>query len=148
MVNPLPAVFSGCVMIFPRGIWTLYILPIAWEWAVFGLTIWKICKLKESYGATPLMQRLADNGIAYFVVLLLLFLFLCIGGSIDQMKIASNGSGFIAAISSIVCSRVIISLHELKDKQYAQQGSGSPESAGRFVAVVPLSELPRSMGDP
>ncbi|QRV78428.1 hypothetical protein RhiJN_06443 [Ceratobasidium sp. AG-Ba] len=148
LVNPLPSVFSGCVMIFPEGIWKIYILPIAWEWTVFGLTIWKIWNLQESYGATPLMQRLAQNGIAYFVVLLLLFLFLTIGGSIEQIKIASNGSGFVVAISSVVCSRVIISLHEFKHAQQPQDTTVPCNSAGKLMVVIPLPEMSRPIGEP
>ncbi|KAG8757471.1 hypothetical protein FRC12_010303, partial [Ceratobasidium sp. 428] len=140
LVNPLPEVFSGCPMIFPNNIWMIYILPIIWEWTVLGLTIWKIWSIQRSYGTTPLMQRLADNGVAYFIVLLFLFLFLCIGGSIDPIKIASNGSGFITAISSIVCGRVILSLHQFEDSQRAS-GSLVDHSTTRLTTAILMSEL-------
>ncbi|KAJ1300738.1 hypothetical protein OPQ81_002381 [Rhizoctonia solani] len=91
--NPLPNIFSGCVVLVPDYVWILYIMPLVYESSLFVLTIWRIYDLSKDFGATPLMRTLARNGIAYFATLVVLMILACVGGTIQTVKIAANASG-------------------------------------------------------
>ncbi|KAH7333583.1 hypothetical protein B0J17DRAFT_675981 [Rhizoctonia solani] len=134
-VNPLPNIFSGCVMQVPDYLWATYVMPLAYEFTVLLLTIWRIYTLSKDVGATPLLQMLAQNGVAYFVTLVLLVTIGCIGGKIEAVKIATNGSG-------VVCSRMIFSLYEINDKEtriHSDIHSSPSDSMPQFA--IPLRSL-------
>ncbi|CAE6432104.1 unnamed protein product [Rhizoctonia solani] len=91
--NPLPNIFSGCVVVVPDYVWILYIMPLIYESTLFFLMIWRIYTLTKDCEASPLMQTLARNGMAYFATLVGLMILACIGGTIPTVKIAANASG-------------------------------------------------------
>ncbi|KAG8713464.1 hypothetical protein FRC08_013217, partial [Ceratobasidium sp. 394] len=64
-----------------------------YESTVFTLTLWRIVKLSRECGSSPLLQRLAENGVLYFAVLVVLMLFAVIGDRIGGIRLPSNGSG-------------------------------------------------------
>ncbi|KAG9086479.1 hypothetical protein FRC07_013078, partial [Ceratobasidium sp. 392] len=84
------------------------------------MTVRRVWVLSKEYGSTPLMTRLAENGALHSGVLVVLMMFACIGGRTETVRIASNGSGVLGAMSSVVCSRIIFSLHTLVDGEKKQ----------------------------
>ncbi|CAE6420443.1 unnamed protein product [Rhizoctonia solani] len=73
--------------------------------------------MKKHFGSTPLSRRLAEHGIIYFAVRVTLIIFTCIGGTVKTIQVATNASGIVIAISSIVCSRIIFSLYQLDEER-------------------------------
>lgn len=144
MKNPLPNIFSGCTVIIPSNVWMMYITPMAYESCVFFLTIWKIWRMSRDFGATPLMQRLAQNGVLYFAVIVLIMVLSCVGGTIDAVKIPSNGSGILSSVTSVVCSRMIFSLHRLIEAERQEGLAGSysvSQTAGVPRFAIPLASM-------
>ncbi|KAG8715624.1 hypothetical protein FRC08_010336 [Ceratobasidium sp. 394] len=115
--NILPPVFSGCLVLVPPDTWTLYIVPLLYDLTVFILTVRKVWSLSVEFEVTPLVQCLAKHGALHSVMLLIIVMFACIGGSNDAIKIAAHGSGILAAGLSIVCSRAIFSLHTFAEEE-------------------------------
>ncbi|CAE7107048.1 unnamed protein product [Rhizoctonia solani] len=115
--NPLPNIFSGCYILIPGYLWMPYVAPLIYESTLFGLTLWRIYSLSKGIGATPLLQTLAQNGVAYFATLVLLVILGFIGATVKFLMIAANGSGLFTAISSIVCSHLIFSLYEITGEE-------------------------------
>ncbi|KAG8713465.1 hypothetical protein FRC08_013218 [Ceratobasidium sp. 394] len=140
--NPLPNIVSGCVLILPSRAWTMYIAPMIYEFTVFTLTLWRIFRLSREFGSSTLMHRVAENGILYFAVLLVLILFSGIGGGIDRIKLASNGSGILAALSSVVCSRIMFSLYALRAedaRNLSQSGDYETDADAQFA--IPMTVM-------
>ncbi|KAJ1300737.1 hypothetical protein OPQ81_002380 [Rhizoctonia solani] len=149
--NPLPNIFSGCIMIVPDYVWVLYMMPLFYESTLFTLMIWRIYTLSKNIGATPLMQTLAKNGIAYFATLVILVILACIGSTIQVIKIGANGSGLFNAVSSVVCSHMIFSLYQTIDDEIQEahtlsgtRGNPSSDTTPRFA--IPLQSLASSGG--
>ncbi|KAG8683707.1 hypothetical protein FRC08_014124 [Ceratobasidium sp. 394] len=91
--NPLPEVFTGCLILLPRRVWTIYIVPLFYDTTMFAMTVHRIWVPSKEFGSTPLMGRLAKNGALHSAVLIALMLFSCLGGTSEAVKIASNASG-------------------------------------------------------
>ncbi|KAG9094498.1 hypothetical protein FS749_012347 [Ceratobasidium sp. UAMH 11750] len=122
--------------------WTMYIAPMIYEFTVFTLTLWRIFRLSREFGSSTLMHRVAENGILYFAVLLVLILFSGIGGGIDRIKLASNGSGILAALSSVVCSRIMFSLYALRAedaRNLSQSGDYETDADAQFA--IPMTVM-------
>ncbi|KAG9079014.1 hypothetical protein FS749_008911 [Ceratobasidium sp. UAMH 11750] len=141
--NPLPEVFTGCLILLPRRVWTIYIVPLFYDTTMFAMTVHRIWVLSKEFGSTPLMGRLAKNGALHSAVLIALMLFSCLGGTSEAVKIASNASGVLGAISSVVCSRIIFSLHALAEEEAKDR---CPTSRGGTTGVetrfaVPMRDL-------
>ncbi|CAE6432110.1 unnamed protein product [Rhizoctonia solani] len=135
LVNPLPSIFSGCIIIIPDYAWILYITALVYESTLFFLTIWRIYILSKEFGTSPLMQTLArklltGSGMAYFATLVGLMILACIGGTIPTVKIAANASGVLTAISSVVGSRMIFSLYQITNKE-RQERQAIADAVGR-----------------
>ncbi|KAH7334732.1 hypothetical protein B0J17DRAFT_708339 [Rhizoctonia solani] len=117
----LPEILSGCRMLPPTLMWIAFIPTTIYESTLFILTLWRLGFMKKRYGSTVLSRRLAEQGVLYFGVRVTLIIFACVGGSVRTIQIATNASGIIIAISSVMCSRMIFSLyqlnHERKDDQ-------------------------------
>ncbi|CAE6453830.1 unnamed protein product [Rhizoctonia solani] len=148
LVNPLPSIFSGCIIIIPDYAWILYITALVYESTLFFLTIWRIYILSKEFGTSPLMQTLARNGMAYFATLVGLMILACIGGTIPTVKIAANASGVLTAISSVVGSRMIFSLYQITNKErqerqaIADAGARSETNGGIATQfVIPLQSM-------
>ncbi|KAG8715623.1 hypothetical protein FRC08_010335 [Ceratobasidium sp. 394] len=141
--NPLPDVFTGCLILLPQRMWTIYVVPLFYDTVMFAMTVHRIWILSREFGSTPLMGRLAKNGALHSAVLIALLLFSCIGSTSEVVKIASNGSGVLGVISSIVCSRIMFSLHALAEEEKRNR---FPTSRGGTTGVetrfaVPMSDL-------
>ncbi|QRW26474.1 F-box-like domain protein [Rhizoctonia solani] len=140
--NPFPTVFSGCVVMVPDYVWILYIVPLIYESSLFFLTIWRIYGLSKDFGATPLMQTLARNGMTYFATLVGIMILACIGGTIPPVKIAANGSGVLSAMSSVVCSRMIFSLYRISDKELRERQVSSRSRDDPDEGIIPHFAIP------
>ncbi|KAG9091421.1 hypothetical protein FRC06_000577 [Ceratobasidium sp. 370] len=141
--NPLPDVFTGCLILLPRRVWTIYVIPLIYDTTLFGMTVHRIWILSKEYGSTPLMGRLAKNGALHSAVLIALMLFSCLGGTSEAVKIASNASGILGATSSVVCSRIIFSLHALAEEEAKSRlpSSRGWTSGGDTRFAVPMRDL-------
>ncbi|KAG8716224.1 hypothetical protein FRC09_015951 [Ceratobasidium sp. 395] len=158
IANPFPSVFTGCVILLPSTMWMLYVVPLIYDSTMFIMTVLRIYVLSSEYGATPLMERLAENGALHSGVLVVLMMFSCIGGTVETVKIAANGSGgrvliydfhivrILGAISSVVCSRIIFSLHTLAEDEANKRlpFSEDKDTSGDIRFAVPLHELSNS----
>ncbi|CAE6528873.1 unnamed protein product [Rhizoctonia solani] len=149
-----PGVLSGCTVIAPTSIWMGLIPTTIFESSLFILTLWKIGTMRDYIGTTRLSRRLAEHGVAYFAIRVVMITFACIGGSVRTIQIATNASGLLTSISSVVCSRMMFSLHELNSKP--QEGMTSitsdddiysfPEFAIPLVSLDISSPIPDSRG--
>ncbi|CAE6398656.1 unnamed protein product [Rhizoctonia solani] len=138
--NPLPDIFTGCILTIPDYVWILYLVPMIYECALFILTTWRIYVLSRDYGRTRLIETLAHSGITYFAILVGLVMFSCIGGTVESIRIAAYGSGGLPAISSVVCSHMIFSLHQIARED---RDKGYPSSPARSnTGVKPQSAIP------
>ncbi|CAE6389829.1 unnamed protein product [Rhizoctonia solani] len=88
------------------------------------------------------MQTLAQNGMVYFAALVVLMVLACIGGTIETVKIASNASGVLSAISSVVCSRMIFSLYRITRKERLEDLTTPPTSGDTNGSMVPRFAIP------
>ncbi|CAE7149758.1 unnamed protein product [Rhizoctonia solani] len=140
--NPLPNVFSGCVVMVPDYVWVLYIVPLMYESTLFLFTIWRIYALSKDFESTPLMQTLGQNGMAYFATLVALMVLACVGGTIQTVKIAANASGVLSAISSVVGSRMIFSLYRITHKERQEDQTFSVTCGDTNGSTIPQFAVP------
>ncbi|CAE6398674.1 unnamed protein product [Rhizoctonia solani] len=140
--NPLPNIFSGCIVMIPDYVWILYIVPLIYESSLFFLTIWRIYGLSKDFGATPLMQTLAHNGTTYFATLVGIMILACIGGTIQPVKIAANASGVLSAMSSVICSRMIFSLYRINDGGIQEERTLSHTRDDLDESTIPRFAIP------
>ncbi|KAG8698604.1 hypothetical protein FRC08_005810 [Ceratobasidium sp. 394] len=147
--NPVPGVFTnGCIVILPPTLWTVYFPHLVYDTILFGLIVRKVWVSTREFGSTPLMQRLVENSTLHFGVLIVLILFACIAGTTKTLNDPPNASGIIVAVSSVVCSRIIFSLHTFADEERKQ---GLPEPMDRYIsgelrAAIPMTELNSATG--
>ncbi|CAE6457958.1 unnamed protein product [Rhizoctonia solani] len=113
----LPGILSGCTVIPPSFMWIALIPTTIYESIIFIVTLWKLLTMKKHFGATILSRRLAEHCIVYFAVRVALIIFACIGSTIRTVQIATNASGIVIAVSSVVCSRIIFSLYQLDEER-------------------------------
>ncbi|CEL56655.1 hypothetical protein RSOLAG1IB_07981 [Rhizoctonia solani AG-1 IB] len=140
--NPLPEVFTGCILTVPGYVWILYLIPMVYECTLFILTTWRIYVLSRDYGRTRIMETLAHSGIAYFTILVGLVMLSCFGGTVETIRIAAYGSGGLPAISSVVCSHMIFSLHQTVHKEIIEGYSSSRARNSRSSGTNPQCEIP------
>ncbi|KAG9127905.1 hypothetical protein FRC07_007751 [Ceratobasidium sp. 392] len=142
--NPVPAVFThGCVAILPSSMWMIYVVPLIYDTTLFLMTVRRVWVLSKEYGSSPLMTRLAENGALHSGVLVVLMMFACVGSKTETIKIASNGSGIVGAMSSVVCSRIIFSLHTFADgeKKQSLPATADEDSVKGAHFQVPMKEF-------
>ncbi|KAG8783048.1 hypothetical protein FRC12_020151 [Ceratobasidium sp. 428] len=114
--NPAPGVLTGCVVRLTSFAWVPYVFALVHESAIFGLTIWKTWRLNREFGSMALTTQLTLDGSLYYIGLLLLLLFCCWGVTFEVLKIGTSASGFVVAMNSIMCNRMIVSLHIFTEK--------------------------------
>ncbi|KAG9087338.1 hypothetical protein FS749_002990 [Ceratobasidium sp. UAMH 11750] len=112
--------------------WMLYVTHLAYDAILFVITVWRAWVSSRTFGSSPLMQRLVENGALHSGVLVVLMLFACIGGATNTLSIPSNGSGILGAMSSVVCSRIIFSLHTLAEGERRRR---LPETTAESIAA-------------
>ncbi|KAG8697874.1 hypothetical protein FRC09_007588 [Ceratobasidium sp. 395] len=123
--------------------WTIYVAPLVYDSILFIMTVRRVWAMSKEYGSTPLMTRLAENGALHAGVLVVAVLFTCIGNKIESTKIASSGSSIFGAMPSVVCSRIMLSLHTLADREkqrYLPTTTGEG-TTGSLRFGVPMQEL-------
>ncbi|KAG8780218.1 hypothetical protein FRC12_023338 [Ceratobasidium sp. 428] len=143
--NPLPGILVGCI-IFPAPYpWLAFVFPFVFETAVFFATVWRTRKLIQELGSAPLVNQLLRDGAFFYVAILLNVLFTCIGGIIPKIAFAAVGSGLYLAIGSVMCNRLIISLHASKRSiEWSAGVSGytnPPSGIFRPAAAIPMTTL-------
>ncbi|CAE6506409.1 unnamed protein product [Rhizoctonia solani] len=150
-------ILTGCTVIPPTSMWMALIPTTIFESTLFILTLWKLGTIKKHYGSTLLSRRLTEeltksySGIAYFAARVALIIFACIGGSIKTIQIATNASGIVIAVSSVVCSRISFSLYQLNEEQKCDLTTldltSNCESCCRPEFVIPMTSIPSSKSD-
>ncbi|EUC62621.1 F-box-like domain protein [Rhizoctonia solani AG-3 Rhs1AP] len=110
--NPLPGVLEGCLVILPTNIWLAYLSGVLYESLVFGLLVWRIYRLSNGVGLTPLLMQLLKHGASFFAVNFGLMLISCVGSGYSKTIIVVNVSGVLTALSSIMCSRIFFSMYQ------------------------------------
>ncbi|KDN47884.1 hypothetical protein RSAG8_03304, partial [Rhizoctonia solani AG-8 WAC10335] len=138
-------ILTGCTVIPPTSMWMALIPTTIFESTLFILTLWKLGTIKKHYGSTLLSRRLTEDGIAYFAARVALIIFACIGGSIKTIQIATNASGIVTAVSSVVCSRISFSLYQLDEEQKGDLTTldltSNCESCCRPEFVIPMTSI-------
>ncbi|KDN35191.1 hypothetical protein RSAG8_11800, partial [Rhizoctonia solani AG-8 WAC10335] len=142
LTNPFPEYLQGCLVSIPNNIWLAYLSGVLYELVIFCLIVRRIWQLGDGLGLTPLMRQLLKNGATFFAVNLGLMLFSCVGSAYPSTIIMANGSGLLAALSSIMCSRIFFSMHEFasEDRTHISLGlrltngvRGSAIISGQFA---------------
>ncbi|KAH7336838.1 hypothetical protein B0J17DRAFT_665043, partial [Rhizoctonia solani] len=111
-----PGVLSGCTVIVPTSMWMGLIPTTIFESCLFILTLWRVGMMRDYIGTTRLSRRLAEHGVAYFAIRVAMIIFACIGGNVRTIQIATNASGLLTSVSSVVCSRMMFSLYDLNSR--------------------------------
>lgn len=117
--NPAPEIISGCrfkttpLAIIP------YITPFLFDTALFGMTVRKIWKSEP----TPLMTRLLQDGLQYYLIVMGTFLFVGFSSIVPATSDAVNGSGLFIAVLSSMCTRLILSTRSYYDEDLFLQRS-------------------------
>ncbi|CUA76561.1 hypothetical protein RSOLAG22IIIB_06344 [Rhizoctonia solani] len=142
LVNPLPSIFTGCYIVLPDYLWMGYVAPIIYETTLFMLTLWRIRTLAKGVGASPLLETLRANGMAYFGALVVLIVIGWAGTRIHHLKLATNGSGLFTAISSAVCSRMIFSLYEIDGAEILESYADSLTRSNPSNGIMPRFAIP------
>ncbi|KAG8697668.1 hypothetical protein FRC08_006380 [Ceratobasidium sp. 394] len=123
--NTYSGLLSGCVIIPPSKAWVPYVFLFVFETVVFLLALRKAIQLSSPFGTTPLVEHLLEDGSFFYVAILLVVLFTSIGGAMPTLRMAAVASGFYTAFSSVLCSRMIFSLHIFSRSDLTTTGSGT-----------------------
>ncbi|KAG9081981.1 hypothetical protein FS749_007248 [Ceratobasidium sp. UAMH 11750] len=121
--NTYSGLLSGCVMIPPSEAWVASLFLFVVETMVFLLALRKTMQLNSQLGATPLVEHLLKDGSFFYAAILLVVLFTCIGGITHDLRMAVVFSGFYTAVSSVLCSHMIFSLHTFSRPNLSTIGS-------------------------
>ncbi|QRW09002.1 F-box-like domain protein [Ceratobasidium sp. AG-Ba] len=114
--NPAPDVITACLFT-PNPIAFLpYITGLLYETLIFSLTVYKTWKLNRQSMTTPLIIRLFTDGSSYYVVVVLSGIFTCLGALHPLISGAAIGSGWLLAMMSSMCSRLILSTRAFYNK--------------------------------
>ncbi|CAE6422262.1 unnamed protein product [Rhizoctonia solani] len=114
--NPAPELISGCLVRFSSTAWVPYVLALLYESIIFGMTLWKTWALKARFGSRTLTSQLLRDGSLYYIVVLVVLTLCSLGTQIEEFKAAALASGFIVAMNSIMCNRMILSMHAFNEE--------------------------------
>ncbi|KAG8700419.1 hypothetical protein FRC08_004715 [Ceratobasidium sp. 394] len=123
--NTYPGLLSGCVIIPSSKAWVAYVFLFVFETVVFLLALRKTIQLNSQFGTTPMVEHLLKDGSFFYGAILLVVLFTSIGGAMPILRMAAVTSGFFTAFSSVLCSRMIFSLHAFSRSNLTTTGFGT-----------------------
>ncbi|KAG8907610.1 hypothetical protein FRB99_003305 [Tulasnella sp. 403] len=106
-----PAPLGGCIPIVKSAIGiAFYIAPLVTDTVIFALTVYKTTQYLRNNSRAALPRIVLRDGIAYFILIVLVNLtnvFICLFGSMD---IRALGSTFSQAITTVLISRIQLSI--------------------------------------
>ncbi|KAJ1306036.1 hypothetical protein OPQ81_010749 [Rhizoctonia solani] len=119
-------ILTGCTVIPPTGISLTLIPTTIYESTLFIVTLWKLATMKKYFGSTALSRRLAEH--------------------IKTIQVATNASGVVIAVSSVVCSRIIFSLYQLdEERRRGPDLTNRPVTSLRTDFAVPMTSINSSL---
>ncbi|KAG9077454.1 hypothetical protein FRC06_008902, partial [Ceratobasidium sp. 370] len=112
--NPLPGILTGCVVIYQSGLganWVrLYVWLLAYDSALFMLTLLRAWILYRRGVGAPVMTLLTWDGAWYFLVSMVSVSLTIVGTSLDKTRAAALLSHFFTAIMASAGSRLLLRL--------------------------------------
>ncbi|KAG8739808.1 hypothetical protein FRC10_005153 [Ceratobasidium sp. 414] len=111
-----PGISSATLVCSYSYAWIPYLFSLAYESVIFALTLWKTWKLSQEFGAMGLANRLLIDGSLYYAFVLVVLLFCCVGSTFESFRRAAVTSGFMVSMTSLMCNRMILSLHVFTDQ--------------------------------
>ncbi|KAH7336852.1 hypothetical protein B0J17DRAFT_665097 [Rhizoctonia solani] len=127
--NPMPSLITGCLTILPRRISLVpYLIGLSLDTAIFLATWYRTWKLNRNGIRIPLIRCLMRDGLFYYVLnCASLFISIALGLNADINNVAV-GSGYIIAVHSTLCSRILLSLRVFNAESNAVVVSSSAKT--------------------
>ncbi|KAH7335859.1 hypothetical protein B0J17DRAFT_729741 [Rhizoctonia solani] len=108
--NPVPSLITGCLTILPRRVTLVpYLIGLSLDTAIFLATWHRTWVLNRTGVRLPIIQCLlrdTDNEAKWPILL-------CIDEKINNIAL---GSGYIVALHSTLCNRILLSLRVFNDE--------------------------------
>ncbi|CAE6461001.1 unnamed protein product [Rhizoctonia solani] len=122
--NIMPDLITGCLTILPKRITLVpYLIGLSLDTAIFLATWYRTWKLNRNGIRIPLISCLMRDGLFYYVfncASLLISIGLGMNSKINNVAV---GSGYIIAIHSTLCSRILLSLRVFNAESNVFTGS-------------------------
>ncbi|CAE6433963.1 unnamed protein product [Rhizoctonia solani] len=131
ITNPVPSLITGCLTILPRRITLVpYIIGLSLDTTIFLATWYRTWTLNRTGIRLPLIRCLMRDGLFYYVFnCASLFISIGLGINSDINNIAV-GSGYIIAIHSTLCTRILLSLRVFNAERNGLVVTGSTGKLG------------------
>ncbi|CAE6455167.1 unnamed protein product [Rhizoctonia solani] len=146
--NPVPSLITGCLTILPKRISLVpYLIGLSLDTAILIATLYRTWVLNRSGVRLPLIQCLKRDGLFYYVVncaSLFVSIALGINSSINNIAI---GSGYIIALHSTLCSRILLSLRVFNAELQSGAVTGITSSTAKTGSSFANDPQWRSKGD-
>ncbi|KAG9089149.1 hypothetical protein FRC06_001691 [Ceratobasidium sp. 370] len=142
--NPLPGIFVGCFVLPTSNAWLPFIFSFIFETIILIATAWRTRTLMSEFGPMPLVDQLYKDGSIFYAAILLVILFTCIGATIPSVELAAVGSGIYPALGSVLCNRLILSLHGFRTP--TTPSTLAAGTSGTFGLGIPMATFQVGQG--
>jgi len=145
-VGPIPKFIphmpAGCFISPPSIYWAPLVPPLVFDAVIFALTIGRARWLGAG-AQTPVITHLLRTGIGYFAVILAVTTFVAVGTiASPQLAVIVGPSSCLAALTSIMCSRLLLYIREeLREQKQPQLAINfiDPEDTGESSEMQVIS---------
>ncbi|CAE6508549.1 unnamed protein product [Rhizoctonia solani] len=146
IANPVPSLITGCLTILPRRVTLVpYLIGLSLDTAIFLATWYRTWVLNRTGVRLPIIQCLFRDGLFYYIIncaSLLVSIFLGIDEKINNIAL---GSGYIIALHSTLCNRILLSLRVFNDEM---KSSVAASGIGTMTGSTTLHDMEwRPAGD-
>ncbi|KAG9101241.1 hypothetical protein FS749_008914, partial [Ceratobasidium sp. UAMH 11750] len=134
LYNPDPTIIPGCPTTNNALTFVTFLPPFAGETMLFIMTVYKPWKLSRTRMRMPLITRLVQSGVQYYLVVSCALLIATVGSLYKRTSHAVNESGFLLAVWCSMCTRLILSGRSWYDQANYRGNPGE--------ATVEMGSLP------
>ncbi|BGP20300.1 hypothetical protein JCM10213_002071 [Rhodosporidiobolus nylandii] len=123
--------FHGCLAQQTHGLALLYwAVSLAFETIALTLLVWRIIVLKNRSGSLPILRILLRHGVFYFIIVFVAGVVNI--GFFAQPRVAYQAFNAIGALAlmSLMASRLVLALHDSKDKLTLSSHTPTPGGSG------------------
>ncbi|CAE6477570.1 unnamed protein product [Rhizoctonia solani] len=125
LVNTLPEILPGCIVIHTPNAWIPYIFALIFESTVFSMMLHRTFIIARDYGNTPIIRRLMIDGTLYYVAAIIALIFCLCAVTAKSIRASVISSGLLVSILSVMCSRMTLSLYNFTEHERIERSGTS-----------------------
>ncbi|BGP20314.1 hypothetical protein JCM10213_002057 [Rhodosporidiobolus nylandii] len=123
--------FYGCIARQTHGLALLFwAASLAFETIALALLVWRILVLKKRSGSLPILRILLRHGVFYFSVVFVVGVVNIIFFAQPRVAYQAFNAPAAVALMSLMASRLVLALHDSKDKLSLSSHTPTPGGTG------------------